>query len=275
MQIRLLATVLFALTMATRAEAQFQVANPAPGENFNVELGLMFWTPTPEIQIQTGGLADQGIAGVDFVREFELADERFMEFRAVIKTGRKHKIRFSYTPFEYNELALLQREISFGGVTFPVTVPVAAHLKWDYWRVGYEYDLVAADRGVIGFITELKHNHMTADLSAPGFGTEATDVTAPIVALGGIIRVYPHRNFSLTAEFTGIKVFGVIRTLTDRIVEDLEAKMYDLDLYGTLNFGRHVGVQGGYRSVTAEYFVEEDSGELKMKGLYFGGIVRF
>jgi hypothetical protein len=70
-------------------------------------------------------------------------------------------------------------------------------------------------------------------------------------------------------------VFGFIRTLTDRISEDLEAKMYDLDLYGTLNFGRHVGVQGGYRSVTAEYAVEDDSGDLKMKGLYFGGLVRF
>ena len=105
----------------------------------------------------------------------------------------------------------------------------------------------------------------------PGSELEATDVTAPIVALGGIIRVYPHRNFSLTAEFTGIKVFGFTVAFTDRIAEDLEAKMYDLDLYGTLNFGRHVGVQGGYRSVTADYLVEEDSGELKMKGLYFGG----
>ena len=83
--------------MATQAEAQFHVADPAPGENFNVELGLMFWQPTPEIEIQTGGLA-AGIPGVDFVREFGLADERFMEFRVVIKTGRKHKIRISHIP---------------------------------------------------------------------------------------------------------------------------------------------------------------------------------
>jgi hypothetical protein len=100
-------------------------------------------------------------------------------------------------------------------------------------------------------------------------------VTAPIVTLGGILRVYPHRTFSLTAEFTGIKVFGFIRTITDRISEDLEAKMYDLDLYGTINFGSHVGAQLGYRSVTSEYEVEDDSGNLKMKGLYFGGLVRF
>jgi hypothetical protein len=275
MPIRLFATLLFTVTLATQAEAQFRVADPAPGENFHVELGLMFWTATPEIQIQTGGLASAGFAAVDFVREFELEDERFTEFRAVIKAGRKHKFRVARVPFRYEQQATLQRAISFGGVTFPVTVPVSSDLEWDLWRVGYEWDFVAGDRGLVGFITELKHNHLTAELSAPGFGVETTDVTAPIVTLGGIIRAYPHRSFSLTAEFTGIKVFGFIRTLTDRISEDLEAKMYDLDLYGTLNFGRNVGVQGGYRSVTAEYEVEDDSGDLKMKGLYFGGLVRF
>ena len=52
-----------AVTMAARAEAQFNVPDPAPGENFHVELGLMFWPPTPEIEIQTGGLADAGYRG--------------------------------------------------------------------------------------------------------------------------------------------------------------------------------------------------------------------
>ncbi len=134
---------------------------------------------------------------------------------------------------------------------------------------------MAGDRGVLGMITELKQNHLTADLSAPGFGTEATDVTAPIVALGVIGRVYPHKMFSVTAEYTGFKVFGIVKTLTDRIAEDLEAKVSDFDIYGTINFGRHVGAQVGYRSLTSEYAVEEDEGDLKMKGLYFGGIVRF
>ena len=57
MRIRLLATILFSVTLATRAEAQFNVPNPAPAENYHVELGLMFWEPTPGIEIQTGGLA--------------------------------------------------------------------------------------------------------------------------------------------------------------------------------------------------------------------------
>lgn len=275
MRIRLLALLLFSVTLATRAEAQFNVPNPAPAENFHVEVGLMFWQPTPGIEIQTGGLAAAGFPAVDFVREFGLADERFLEFRSVFKTGRKHKFRVSHITFEYNETAPITRDISFGGITFPVTIPVTADLKWDLWRFGYEYDFVAGDRGLLGFITELKQNHLTADLSALGFATQGTDVTAPIINLGVIARVYPHRVFSITAEYTGFKIFGWIRTLTDRISEDLEAKVNDFDIYGTVNFGRHVGAQVGYRSLTSDYSIDEDEGDLKMKGLYFGGLVRF
>jgi len=42
-----------------------------------------------------------------------------------------------------------------------------------------------------------------------------------------------------------------------------------------VNFGGHVGAQLGYRSLTSDYSVDEDEGDLKMKGLYFGGLVRF
>lgn len=275
MRIRLLAALLFSVTMAAQAEAQFSVPDPAPAENFHVELGLLFWKPTPGIEIQTGGLADAGVPGVDFVREFGLAAEFFNDFRSVLKAGRKHKIRISHVAFEYNEETAIQRTISFGGVTFPITVPVTADIKWDLWRFGYEWDFVARDRGLLGLVTELKQNHLTADLAAIGLGTQATDVSAPIINLGVIVRVYPHRTFGVTAEYTGFKVFGFTRTLTDRIVEDLDAKMSDFDIYGTINFGSHVGAQVGYRSLTSNYTIDDDEGDLEMKGPYLGGVVRF
>jgi hypothetical protein len=92
------------------------------------------------------------------------------------------------------------------------------------------------DRGVVGFITELKVNTVTADLEAPGFGAELTEVQAPVPTIGGIARVYPHKTFSLTAEFTGFKVPGFIaKKITDAIDDDADAKVFDLDLYGTVN----------------------------------------
>jgi hypothetical protein len=42
-----------------------------------------------------------------------------------------------------------------------------------------------------------------------------------------------------------------------------------------VNFNDHIGAQAGYRSLTVFYRVDEDEGDLKMKGLYFGAVVRF
>src|SRR5688500_18697357 len=152
-------TCLFA---ATQAEAQFNVPSPAPGEQFRVELGLMFWQPTPEILIQTGALAQLGQSEVDLVQEFGIEKKRFKEFRVVLKPGRKHKLRFSYVPIEYDEAARLQRTITFGGRVYPVSVDATAHLKWQLWRWGYEYDFVAGEGGFLGFVTELKYNKISA-----------------------------------------------------------------------------------------------------------------
>ena len=53
------------------------------------------------------------------------------------------------------------------------------------------------------------------------------------------------------------------------------AKYYDFDLYGTVNFTNNVGAQVGYRSFDVLYKIEQDEGNLQLKGLYFGGVVRF
>jgi hypothetical protein len=276
MQIRPVAALLLSLLLSSRADAQFRVADPAPGEQFHVELGLMFWTPTPGLQIQTGSLAALGESEVDFVQEFSIENERFNEFRAVIKAAKKHKIRVSHVLAEYNAATTLQRTIVFGGQTFPVSVPATADLQWRVWRFGYEWDFVAMDRAVVGFVTELKFNQVSADLEALGFGSELTDVSAPVPTIGGLARVYPHKTFSLTAEFTGFKVPGFLaKKITDAIDDDADAKVFDLDLYGTVNFGSHVGAQLGYRSLTADYLFDEDAGDLELKGWYFGGLVRF
>jgi len=276
MQIRLVATLLLSLLLASRAEAQFRVPDPAPGEQFRVELGLFFWQPTPGLQIQTGSLAALGESEVDFVQEFGIENERFNEFRAVIKAAKKHKIRVSHVLAEYDAATTLQRTIVFGGQTFPVSVPATANLQWRVWRFGYEWDFVAMDRAVVGFVTELKFNHVSADLEALGFGSELTEVSAPVPTIGGIARVYPHKTFSLTAEFTGFKVPGFLANrITDAIDNDADAKVFDLDLYGTVNFGSHVGAHVGYRSLTADYLFDEDAGDLELKGWYFGGLVRF
>jgi hypothetical protein len=276
MRIRFALAVCVCVLVSARAEAQFRVVEPAVGEDFHVEAGLMFWTPTPAIQLQTGSLVALGQPSVDLVGEFGIENTRFNEFRSVIKGGRKHKLRLSHINMQYNQSATLQRTITFGGSTFPVDVPATADLKWEFWRFGYEYDFVASPRGFLGLITELKVNKVNATLAASGYGSSVTDVSAPIPAVGVIARVYPHKLFAITTEFTGFKLPGFIgKKINDTVQDDFEARMYDLDLSGTLSFARYIGAQVGYRRVTANYLIDPDAGDLKMSGMYFGGVLRF
>ena len=256
-----------ALAAAAPAQAQFNApVPPADGEDYHVELGAMFWTPTPELAINTNDLGPIGNE-VDFVNEFGIDNKRFTEFRVTLRPARKHKLRFHYVPMSYHAEATLERTVVFGGRTFEVGLPAIADVEWKFWRFGYEWDFVSRTAGFLGVIAELKHNRVSAEISSP-VGTEAGEATAPVPAFGVIARGYFTRSFSVTGEFTGFKV-------PDSVTEEFDGTFWDFDIYATLNVGRNVGVQGGYRSLDVEYIASEDIGRLKMKGPYFGGVLRF
>jgi hypothetical protein len=261
MRIRLrvvLFSTLIVLTGSVSAHAQL------PAEDHVVELGVMFWKPSPGLILSTDTLLSAGVNEVDFVQEFGLEDKYFPEFRATI--GRNHKFRTSFVTFDYDAETIITRTIVFQGRTFTIGAPATADIKWNLYKFGYEWDFVSRERGFVGFIADLKYNKVRASIDSPALTSAATtDVTAPVPTIGVIGRGYLAPAVSITGEFTGF-------SLTPG---DDEAKLFDFDLYGTVSMGRNFGVQGGYRSVVVDYVVDEDSGDLKMKGLYFGAVVRF
>jgi hypothetical protein len=237
-----------------------------PGEDYRVEVGAVFWTPSPEVIIRADTLEVIG-TDIDLISDFGIEDESFPEFRATLKPGRKHKIRFQYVPVSYEGDTILRREIVFEGRTFAFQVPASAALDWKLWRFGYEWDFVSRERGYVGMIAELKYNDVKAEIAGGGL-IEVGEQRAPIPALGITGRGYVTSFISITGEFTGFK-------LPESFNDEFIVEFWDFDLYGTVNIGRNVGVQGGYRSIDAEYLVDRDVGQLNLKGLYLGGVVRF
>jgi len=233
-----------------------------------VEAGVRFWKPSPEFVLSTDGLTGVGLDNVDFVEEFGLEKKTFREFRATV--GRSHKFRFSKVSFNYEAEANIQKTIVFQGRVFTVGAPATTDVKWDLWTFGYEWDFISRDGGFLGLVTDLKYNKVVASIESSALASvAATDVTAPVPTIGLIGRAYLGSNGSITTEFTGLSV--------SRKNEDtqFEGKFYDFDIYGTIHLGPNLGVEVGYRSVDAHYLVDGDSGDLKMKGPYFGGTLRF
>ena len=264
--------VLAALLVAGRADAQFAADNRVPAEQYHVELSLRFWTPTPGLQLSTGSLATLGVGAVDFVQEFNLANDRFTEYELTSKPGRKHKLHYSSIPIKYEASTVINRTLQFGGLTVPVSAPASTSFDWRLKRYGYEYDFVAASHGYVGLLTDIKDNKLNASISALPYGSDALDlhVWVPTVGLAG--RVYPHRMFSVSGDFnvevTRFKGLSKLKS-------DWDGKFVDFDVYGTVNLGKVVGLHAGYRSIVVDYTSDSDLANIRMKGMYWGGNVRF
>jgi hypothetical protein len=254
MKIRLSLVTAAMLCVSASASAQ---SSP---ENFGFEGGLIFWKPSPDIVLTSGTLGTP----VDFINTFAVEDKRFRSYRVVTKAG-KHKIRFSKENIKYDADATLTQTIRFQGQTYTVGVPATAELDWALTRIGYEWDPISTPRGFVGLVFDLKYNKMKAQLSSPLVAAQLFERTIPVPTIGGIARGYLGQYISVTGELTGFKVNR----------SDFVAKFWDLDLYGTGNLGRNLGVQYGYRRLTVNYDIETDEGDLKLKGPYFGLLVRF
>jgi hypothetical protein len=254
---------------ATTAHAQYSarpVSNRATGETYHVELAGSLWNPTPDIGITSEGLGIPGTK-IDFVDDLGIEASTFKQLKVVLRPGTKHKFRFEYTPITYTtEDSTLIRTLIFNGQAYPVSLKVDSELKWKAYRFGYEWDFVYKDRGFAGLLLELKYTDVEALLTNV-IVSQFIRARAPIPAVGFIGRGYVASNISITGEFSFFKLPDVN--------EDYGGNYYDFDFYGTVNFTDNFGAQAGYRSLTVFYHVERDQGNLELKGLYFGGVVRF
>jgi hypothetical protein len=272
MRIRVAAAFLFCLMapMAVPSALAQYGARPfssrATGETYHVEGGIFLWNPTPDIFITSESL---GIIGsrIDFVDDLGIEKSTMPQFKVVLRPGTKHKFRFEFTPIKYDSEGVLRRDIVFNGIRFPLAIPVQSELNWRAYRFGYEWDFVYLDRGFVGMLLEVKYTDVEATLTN-ALDREFVHATAPIPAIGVIGRGYVLPNVSITGEFSFFK-------LPESIDEDYQGKYFDFDLYGTVNFTDNFGAQVGYRSFEVFYKIEEDEGDLNLKGLYFGGVVRF
>ncbi len=254
-----------ALLAPSTTFAQDSRSTRPPGEDYRVELSGSLWRPSPHGIVSSEQF---GIAGseIDFVSDLDFTTKRFTDGRLVLRAGRKHKLRVQYTPVQYTAESTLDREIIFNGIKYPVNVPVNSTFDWKVWRFGYEFDFIYTDRGYFGLLLEARYTEMGASLTSP-LAAEATEARAPLPAVGAVLRLYPIPILSVTGEVSGLKI--------PEIDEKYEANYVDIDVYATLSLTKNIGAQGGWRRMTTYLKVEDDIGDIRFQGFWFGGVIRF
>jgi len=266
------ASVFFAyvlLSMPVKAHAQFSAtpfSDPATGEKYHIEVAGEIWNPPLDLKVRSAQL---GIGGtqIDATTDLGLAQKRLKELRIVLRPAKKHKFRLNYLPMTYTGQSTIHRSFIFNGQTFGINLPLATDFQWTTWHAVYEYDFLYQDKGFVGFTLNSNFTKTQVNIASQVV-TEFAIAQAPIPTIGGIARVYVVPNISITADINGIKV-------PDSLSDDYRAHYFDFDLYGTVNFSDYVGAQVGYRSIDVLYKFKQDEGTFKMKGLYFGGVLRY
>jgi len=265
------ASCVFSVTLIPSLSSA-QVAAPPPstraiGEVYRIEVSGGVWSPTVfgSIAVTNDRIEAQGTT-IDFVDDLGFKDTRFPDIRVVLRPAKKHKFRIHYTPVSYTGESVIDRDLIFNGIRYPVNMPVRSSFDWKVWRFGYEYDIIYRDRGYFGILIEGRYTQMEATLQSP-INNEFARAKAPLPALGAVARVYPLRNLSITGEISGFR-------LPD-IDEDYKANYADIDVYATFNVVHNLGVQAGWRRMNTFLQIEGDTGDIKFHGFWFGGALRF
>ncbi|HEX7486539.1 MAG TPA: hypothetical protein VF332_10325 [Vicinamibacterales bacterium] len=265
----LVALTIFSASPANAQYRRFRAENRATGETWHVEFGVGLWQPPPDIVVSSESLP--GILGSDISAQDDLGLQKkwLKEYSLVLRPAKKHKFRVGYIPIAYSADTVLKRKIIFNGQAYEFGIPINSSIQWNTWRFGYEYDFIYRDRGFLGVILEAKYTDASVTIKNP-FTTEFTKARAPIPTIGGIARVYPVANISLTGEVTGLKLPTGVDAL-----KGYDGKYLDINIYGTVNFTNYVAVQGGYRSITVSYRKDSDRGDLVLQGPYVMAVVRY
>jgi hypothetical protein len=267
---------LAALMVAAAAPARAQyrprpMNDPATAESYHIEAGADYWFPDATITLSSTSLGIPGTV-IDFKNDLGLTDQKFPAFQVQLKAGR-NKLRFQFIPISYSQSGTLSRSVVFNGQLYSIGLPVSSTLDWKAYRFGYEFDIISRDRGFLGIIAEAKYTDVSATLVVAPSGTrpginEFDRARAPIPAIGGIARIYLVSSLAITADITGFR-------LPDNAIKNASGHYVDVDVYGTLNFTRNIGVKGGYRALDLGYAFETDAGTFTLKGPYFGLVVRY
>jgi hypothetical protein len=259
------AALMLAATPAGAQVSERESSGRPLGADYRIEVSGTLWNPALSGVIsseQFGIIGDQ----IDFTSDLGYQQTRFGDMRLVLRPSRKSKFRIQYTPIAYQASTDFKRDIVFNGIKFPVAIPVESTFEWKVLRIGYEYDFVSNDRGFVGVLLEGRYTQFRSEISSI-IAEEFSVVKVPLPAIGAVGRVYVIPEVAVDVEVSAFKFPDVD--------PKYQASYFDWDIRGTFNFTNYVGAQVGWRRMTSFINIEQDTGDLKFQGIYFGAAVRY
>ena len=218
---------------------------------------------------------------VDFEDDLGIDDNvNVGRFDGFYRFNRYHRIDATYYDIERDTSAVIDEEIEWGGVTFPVAARVDATFDTQIFKLAYGYTLIPEDDWEFGFTAGFHVVRLDTGLSGrvstgsgEVFASEKIDVTAPlpVVGLRGEWAITPDLRLIGSSEWFYLKL-----DLSDRgeLSTQVEGFLTDNNVVLEWDAFEHFGLGVGYNFFLMDASL--DKGPLRLSGTYaYSGLMLF
>lgn len=219
----------------------------------NVEGRYWFTSLDAKAKVSSGSVIGSDI---DLVNSFGVdGKNNFFDGRIGFELG-SHKIRYGFLPMKWDGTQVISQSVVFNGRTYSASTSVDAHLKIDYHRLGYEYDIIDALNNRLGVIFELKYFDTQSSLKASALGFDETkSLKAPVPTIGIAAQVGLPMLISLGGEVTGVTIGN-------------KAYLFDGEAGLNIKPAPFITVSAGYRYFKLHLENNDDKGDFLLRGPY-------
>ena len=174
------AAVMFVLSSAVRAGAEEETFP----DRFGIRLGGYHIQNADTTMLLGANSLPLG-AYIDF-HDTLGGDQRSTVFRVdgFYRFNDNHALGFAWYNVSFVGSKVLDRDITWGDVTYPINSQVDSELKFNIYKLNYQYSIFHNEKVELGASIGLFVMHITAGISQSSIGETRQTVTAPLPVVG-------------------------------------------------------------------------------------------
>ena len=240
----------------------------AESTNTLVSVTADYWMPSLDAEVKSSDLSIIGTT-INLVDDLGMDDpDSFPAFKASVDLPLFPELVISYFSFDGSSSKNITQTFTYKGKSYSASNNVASSYDITQYEAYLRWNLLNMDAGKLGFLIGSKYFEVKTELkdNTAGFmESESVSGPVPIVGFGGDIK--------LPAKF---RIEGIVRGLVLEI-NDIDAKMFDVETALNYDFNRFIRATAGYRYflIDAEETSNNDSVNIKFAGPYFGVTASF
>jgi len=104
---------------------------------------------------------------------------------SLYRFNERHALGFSWYDIKFTGHRVLSQDIEWGGVTYPISTTVDSELKFDVYKLNYQYSIFHNEEAELGASFGFHIMRVSAGINATGINQSKSEaVTAPLPVLG-------------------------------------------------------------------------------------------